>query len=75
MEDECFSGGFKVLLENSSGADLEHSISEEGLKGAEALSGNQRVPITFHPARSSENSDWSESSFVMIVCDNFCLLF
>ena len=57
MEDECFSGGFKVLLENSSGADLEYPISTGGLKGAEALSGNERVPITFHPERGSENSD------------------
>ena len=39
MEDVCLSGGFKVLLENSSGTDLQYPISEEGLKAAQDIAG------------------------------------
>ena len=40
MEDVCLSGGFKVLLENSSSSDLEYPVSEEGLKAAQAIAGS-----------------------------------
>ena len=39
MEDVCLSGGFKVLLEISSGTDLQYPISEEGLKAAQDIAG------------------------------------
>ena len=40
MEDVCLSGGFKVLLENSSGTDLQYPLPEEGLKAAQDIAGS-----------------------------------
>ena len=46
MEDGCLSRGFKVLVNNTSGTDLEYPISEEGLKAGQNVAGTLSCNIT-----------------------------
>ena len=41
MEDACLSDGFKILLENSSGSELEYPVAEVDREAGQAVTGTR----------------------------------